>query len=147
MLNSSTLSGLDMTGWENILFENRNKKYGAFELRKKSTKYLATGLVLSLLLIFVSSAALFIIFNSELFFPQKLPKTISIEAMQMADLDDFRFPDPPPPSPKTSQDLSKALLVDSTFEEKKRLIALMLVKAPDLKATVCMFMSISSRFL
>ena len=111
-----------MTGWENIVFENRNKKYGAYELRKKSTKYLVTGLVLSLLFIFLFSAVLFVILNSDLFFTPKLPKGISIEAMQMADLQDFRFPEPPSASQnKTNPDLSKVLIVDSVFKEKNTL--------------------------
>jgi len=110
-----------MQGWEEILFENRNKKYGAYMLRKKSGKYLALGLLFSLLFIFLTSVTLFVILNSDLFFTEKLPKTISIEAMQMADLQDFKFPEPPPKAEeKANADLSKIEIVDSTVEVKKK---------------------------
>jgi periplasmic protein TonB len=111
-----------MTGWEELIFENRNKKYGAYELRKKSTRYLVTGLVLSLLFIFISSISLFIYINSDLFFGDKMPTTISIEALQEADLQDFQFPEPPAPvKQKDIDDQSKPILIDSLNSEKKKL--------------------------
>lgn len=110
-----------MAGLEDILFENRNKKYGAYILRKKSLKYKLLGLLFSILFIFLISTTLFVIFNSDLFFTEKVPATINIEAIQMTDLQDFKFPEPPPKSQENaSPDLSKIDIVDSTFEEKKK---------------------------
>jgi protein TonB len=112
-----------MAGWEEILFENRNKKYGAFVLRKKSLKYKALGLLFSIVLIFFISAGLFVIFNSDLFFTEKIPANINIEAIQMTDLQDFKFPEPPAKSQEAANpDLNKIDIVDTTFEEKKKTV-------------------------
>jgi len=109
-----------MSGLEEILFENRNKKYGAYQLRKKANKYVLIGLLLSFGIVLITSITLFIIFNSELFFPEKYATNISIESMQMADLQDFLFPEPPKAQEKANIDLTKPIVIDSTQEEKKK---------------------------
>lgn len=110
-----------MTGLEEILFENRNKSYGAYQLRKKANKYLVIGFLLSFSIILLTSVTLFVILNSDLFFPQKFSENINIEAMQMADLQDFRFPEPPKAQEKSNAELTKPEIVDSTLEEKHKL--------------------------
>jgi protein TonB len=109
-----------MSGLEEILFENRNKSYGAYQLRKKANKYLVVGFLLSFFIIVLTVVTLFVILNSDLFFPQKYPETISIGAMQLADLQDFRFPEPPKAKKKAGTDLTKPIVVDSTAEQKRK---------------------------
>ena len=109
-----------MSGLEEILFENRNKKYGAYQLRKKANKYRTIGFLVSLGIMVITSVALFIILNADLFFPEKYSTNISIESMQMADLHDFLYPEPPKALEKAANDLDKPLEVDSTQEEKKK---------------------------
>jgi periplasmic protein TonB len=112
-----------MSGLEEILFESRNKKYGAYQLRKKANKYRLIGILLSLGIILITSVSLFIILNAELFFPPKYPANISIDAMQMADLQNYLFPEPPKAQEKSGVDLNKPLVVDSVQEEKKKVEA------------------------
>ena len=111
---------IGMSGLEEILFENRNKDYGAYQLRKKANKYSIIGLLLSIGIITIISITLYIILNAEVFFPTHYPENISIESMQMSDLHDFLFPEPPKASEKASEELPKPEIVDSTFEEKKK---------------------------
>jgi periplasmic protein TonB len=108
-----------MSGWEEILFENRNKNYGAYQLRKKANKYLLVGFLLSLFLVFLIVLTLFVIINSDLFFKPKMPKSITVESLQLTDLLDLRLPEPPPQPDQASQDFSKSVIVDSTLKEKK----------------------------
>ena len=109
-----------MSGLEEILFSDRNKKYGAYQLRKKANKYRLIGLLFSIGIIFITSVVLFIILNAELFFPPKYSANISIEAMQMANLQDFLFPEPPKAQEKSGVDLNKPIVLDSLQEEKKK---------------------------
>ena len=62
-----------MSGLEEIIFEHRNKKYGAYDLRKKANKYAVWGLIIGILFITLTSVGLFLVFNSELFFPEHYP--------------------------------------------------------------------------
>jgi periplasmic protein TonB len=109
-----------MSGLEEIIFENRNKDYGCYELRKKYSKYLLWGFLLSIGLIFLTSATLFVIINSDIFFQPKMPKTIRIESLQLVDMLDLRLPDPPSASANQPvPDLSKPDIVDTLLQEKK----------------------------
>jgi periplasmic protein TonB len=110
-----------MQGLEEIIFENRNKDYGSYQLRKKSNKYLFTGFLLSFVLIFLIVGSLFIIYNSDLFFASKMPKLAKGESIQTVDMLDLTLPDyPPPAAEKAPKEISKPLLVDSVQEKSKR---------------------------
>lgn len=109
-----------MSGLEEIIFEHRNRQYGAYDLRKKANKYTAWGLIISILFIALTSIGLFVVFNSELFFPEHYPQNIGVETMQMSDLQDLLFPEPPKAMEKASTDIVKPEIADSTYEEKKK---------------------------
>lgn len=112
-----------MTGLEEILFENRNKNYGAYLLRKKANKYLMAGLLLSLGIIFLTSITLFVVLNSDLFFPETYSENINIESFQLSDLQDFKFPEPPKAQEKAVTDFEKPEIVDTVLEAKKKVEA------------------------
>ncbi len=78
-----------------IIFEDRNKEYGAYELRKKYSKRLTLALAITgsiLLLIFLSTLAMNFITSGE--------KTqIDVLDTQMAEIKTDEPPPPPPPPP------------------------------------------------
>lgn len=110
-----------MSGLEDIIFENRNKEYGSYELRKKYPKYILLGLIISLGSVFLITVILFIILNSDLFFQSKAPAGVSIESLQLVDISDLRLPEPPAVSQEQISNLAKPEIVDTTIhvEEKK----------------------------
>ena len=82
-----------------ILFEGRNKDYGAYELRKSYNKRMIRALIIMLvvcLLIFVGSAIAKKISDSK-------PKQMVVQDVQLEDIkepDKKNEPPPPPPPPK-----------------------------------------------
>lgn len=113
-----------MTGFEDIIFENRNKKYGSYDLRKRYPKHILWGIFLSLFFIFVSAIAIFIVTNSDALFAQKMPKAVTVESLQLADIDEIVFPEPP--SAKEAQqktNLADPEIADSTIEQKEKKVA------------------------
>ena len=112
-----------MQSWEEILFDDRNKAYGSYQLRKKYTKYLFSGFVIAVLLILVPSSVAF--YESKMLNNyDNLPYIVSVELDQLPDMESSFTP--PPPMEKKSepeQQEQVPVIVDSvplpTFEKDK----------------------------
>jgi len=82
-----------------LVFEGRNKDYGAYELRKKYNKRIGTALIVTAaLLVFVFAAS----FLSKALGPKDSDKVV-VHDVVMADIkqEEEKPPPPPPPPPKT----------------------------------------------
>lgn len=106
-----------MTGLEDIVFENRNKLYGSYELRKKYPKYALWGFFLSLFLIFSFIVTVFIVENSELIFEPKMPKSVNVETLQLLSLEEMVLPEPPAQETQTQENLSLPEIKDTIIEK------------------------------
>ncbi len=52
-MKAATANNIPMQRWEDVLFENRNKEYGAYQLRTLYTKNVIRGLVITIAVIFL----------------------------------------------------------------------------------------------
>jgi protein TonB len=95
---------LPESGWEDIVFENRNKDYGAFFLRKIYSKNVVMAavfalLIMSFMLAYPQIAALF---KSDVVIEKpKLRTTVSLEQPPPINPDQPPPPNIPPPPVKT----------------------------------------------
>jgi protein TonB len=108
-----------MQGWEELLYENRNKSYGSYLLRKKYIKYLLFGFLSSL---FALSIPLSIIFynSHKIEVVTEMPLSIAVELNQIPD--ELRLA-PPPPQQNPNQEVEEPpVVVDSVKEEQKKTV-------------------------
>jgi len=109
-----------MHGFDEILFENRNKDYGAYQLRKYSHKYLVRAVILGYICFLLPIIIMFVVFNADLFLNKDSEKLVSADIIQLSDLRDFNIPPPPtfPPMKKMLPPQTENVVIDSTEEEK-----------------------------
>lgn len=108
-----------MRGFDEILFENRNKEYGAYDLRKYSHKYLVRGVILGYVCFLLPIIIMFVVYNADLFLNRDSDKSVTAEIVQLSDLKDFNIPPPPtfPPMKKMLPPKSENIVIDSTKDE------------------------------
>lgn len=111
--------------FEDIVFENRNKDYGAYELRRRYSKRAAVSLLISVFLLLSAVGGPFIasIMGKENYIGYN---PIGIEGFKLEDLDSkdpvLAPPPPPPPAPKPNEIKFRALeFVDSLTNEEMEL--------------------------
>jgi len=84
-----------------IIFANRNKAYGAYQLRRDYPKYLGRALVIGLGLIILFFAAPLIMQAVGGLLPKEKPVDVVAELGPPPDIDPNNPPPPPPPPPPT----------------------------------------------
>jgi protein TonB len=84
-----------------IIFANRNKAYGAYQLRRDYSKYLGRALVIGLLLIGVAFALPAFLNFVRALVPAERPIDVVAELGPPPDIDPNQPPPPPPPPPPT----------------------------------------------
>jgi periplasmic protein TonB len=88
--------------WCDVVFEGKNKEYGAYENRKLSAKRHATALLVSVLLVVLSISAPVLI---KVLIPKKKEKNVDVVKMidiKMEQPKEQKFDEPPPPPLKTT---------------------------------------------
>ncbi|MBK7937481.1 MAG: TonB family protein [Lewinellaceae bacterium] len=84
-----------------IIFANRNRAYGAYQLRRAYNKYLGRALGIGLLLIIFFFALPIILNAVRALVPQEKPIDVVAELGPPPDIDPNNPPPPPPPPPPT----------------------------------------------
>jgi protein TonB len=84
-----------------IIFANRNKSYGAYQLRRDYPKYLGRAMVFGLLLIALMFAFPYILSAVRDLVPKEKPVDVVAELGPPPDIDPNNPPPPPPPPPPT----------------------------------------------
>lgn len=84
-----------------IIFANRNKAYGAYQLRRDYPKYLGRALFIGLGLIILFFAAPLIMQAVGGLLPKEKPMDVVVELGPPPDIDPNNPPPPPPPPPPT----------------------------------------------
>ena len=84
--------------FNDIIFENRNKEYGAYKLRKKYNIHLITGLLIGLVLISTVTVTPYLKEKSHGIIKVPPERSIVIR-MQKLDIPKDKFVPPPPPPP------------------------------------------------
>ena len=111
-------------GWEDIVFENRNKAYGAYFLRRTYSKNVVISSVLALLFIsfvlaFPSIAALFK--SDEVMVKPRLRTTVSLEQPPPINPDQPPPPNIPPPPTKTIIKFLPPKVTDKEVVEEEKM--------------------------
>lgn len=99
------------SGWVELVFEHKNKNYGAYQLRKETTKTTITAFFLSVLLI-VSIICVFVVIN-KLNPNMTLPKPTLETVIKPIDLDIIIPITPTKPIPKTTVPSKKNTIKDN----------------------------------
>lgn len=108
-----------MQGWEELLYEGRNKSYGSYLLRKKYNKYLLIGFLSSIGIAGIPILAFFYN-NHKIEVVTEMPLSIAVELNQIPD--ELRLA-PPPPQQNPNQEVEETpVLVDSLKEEQKKTV-------------------------
>ena len=117
----------DIIDFDNLIFENRNREYGAFQLRKKYKNAVITGIVVSSLFVTLVVVAPFALsFDSN----EALQGSFSYYSVHMEGLEPPPIDEifiPPPPPPRSLEAVREAIkyvppvVVDSVspFEEER----------------------------
>ncbi len=105
---------------EDIVFENRNKEYGSYVLRKKHRKYLTIAFVVVLIVVFVAILIPFIkALNKK--GPQVVLMQNTVAVMEKVQDEEIAPPPPPPPPPSVEMEQQvkyvAPVIVDSVKEE------------------------------
>jgi len=113
-----------LNGWEEIVFENRNKAYGAYFLRKTYSKNVVIAAVLALLTIifglaYPSIAALFK--SDEVIAKPRLRTTVSLEQPPPINPDQPPPPSIPPPPTKTIIKFLPPKVTDKEVVEEEKM--------------------------
>ena len=102
----------DIIDFDDLIFENRNKEYGAFQLRKKYNSAVITGIVVSSLF-----AALVVVLPFALSFSDEaLPASFSyyysvqMEGLEPPPIDEIIIPASPPPPPPRDAELVQEII-------------------------------------
>lgn len=117
----------DIPDFDFLIFENRNRAYGAYYLRKKYSSTVIAGILVCILLVFLTVVLPFIIKPEE-----KKIHTVGgrFAQMQMNSLDPppeqiYIPPAPPPPMQKSQQEILKyvpPVIVDSAIMDQPQLL-------------------------
>ena len=100
----------NIPGFDDIVFESRNRDYGAYVLRKKYPRAILTGVLISL---FVGSASVllpFFIEPSDEFMVAGGGRYVTVEMEELSPPEDFIYvapPPPPPPETNRSEEIAK----------------------------------------
>jgi len=114
--------------FDEIVFENRNKEYGAYVLRKKYVKYLTIGMLIG---IFVTSAAIvgpYINAKAQESYKKRSERQVEIQMENLDQPENMVEPPPPPPPPPPEEAVQTTryvapVVVDSVKpEEAKQLM-------------------------
>lgn len=106
-----------MQGWEEFLYEDRNKLYGSYLLRKKYAKYLFIGFLVSLLFLAVPLVINYYN-NNKIETVTEIPLGLSIELSEIPD--EIKLAPPPPPE-QLNQPLEEVpVVLDSLKDEQKK---------------------------
>lgn len=112
---------------DDIVFEHRNKEYGAYDLRKKYRRYLLIGFFISFFTIGIAVVAPLIhSYYNKNKKVVRIEKTASAELERIDDQEDAPPPPPPPPPPAAIQAQVAFVapkVVDSVAEEVEMEIA------------------------
>ena len=115
-----------------IIFDGKNKEYGAYQLRKSYKKTLTKALAitgLALLLVLLGTVFAGIIEKNK-------PREINVLDTQMAEVKENEPPPPPPPPPLANA----AMHVDRSLDDKKmppkRNVQITLCQGPHVKITL-----------
>ena len=92
-----------------IIFEGRNKEYGAYELRKTYKQRITRALLAMMLIL-----ALFVSFNYIFGKAKKADTKILVEDMSLEKFKDEKKPEPPPPPPPPKQEPPKVEITKFT---------------------------------
>jgi protein TonB len=128
----------DIPDFDDLLFESRNKEYGAYQLRKRYTRVLGTGILIAILIACAVVILPFVINPSD---DQVLSGgmgsvQVSMEVLEPPTDVVYIPPAPPPPEPERLQEIVKYVapeIVDTVplFENTMETIDEFLAQSPD----------------
>lgn len=108
--------------FEDIVFENRNKEYGAYELRKRYSKRGSIALIMAFCIMFFAvGGPLVASIMKQRIIHNYVEKNAVIDLVSMSEDKDMDVPPPPPPPPAPSVKEIKfvaPIVVDSVEESK-----------------------------
>ena len=110
-----------MQNWEEILFDERNKAYGSYQLRKKYTKYLLWGFLIAILSVTIPIAIVYIESHQTEDY-SNLPYIVSVELDKPPDLESTFSPPPMEEKTELTEHEYLPLVVDTVIpvsEQKK----------------------------
>lgn len=100
----------NIPGFDDIVFESRNKEYGAYLLRKKYPRALLAGTIISLVAGASSVLLPFFIEPSDEFMVAGGGRYVTVEMEELSPPEDFIYvapPPPPPPETNRSEEIAK----------------------------------------
>jgi protein TonB len=108
-----------------LVFENRNKAYGAYEIRKSYEKTTSRALIIAITVfsLLVSIPVLIKIFGSDGAFDNDRPVEVTVELKEPPPIDKNEPPPPPPPPPPPTIETVKftpPVVVDKELEEAEQ---------------------------
>jgi protein TonB len=90
----------NVDSFDDIVFELRNKDYGAYELRKKYSKRGSVALFVSLIVLFVAvGVPLLASIMKQKNYDEYIEKNVSSELTEIKEIEKDELPPPPPPPP------------------------------------------------
>lgn len=94
---------------DEIVFQNRNKEYGAYDLRKKYKKFVTRSLIISIAVLLLGVLVPFFVFKQT--YSANQEQEVMVDMMDMNKPKDEAAPPPPPPPP------------EATVEQKAKFVA------------------------
>jgi periplasmic protein TonB len=86
--------------FDEIVFRNRNKEYGAYDLRKKYNKYITRSLIISIAVLLFGVLIPFFIFKQT--YSANQDQSVAVEMTDMNKPKEEAAPPPPPPPPEAT---------------------------------------------
>jgi len=90
----------NIDSFDDIVFEHRNKEYGAYELRQKYPKRGSIALIVSMIILFVAvGVPLLASIMKQKDYDEYIEKNVSSELTEIKEVEKEDIPPPPPPPP------------------------------------------------
>ncbi len=96
---STEEKSMKVESMDEIVFANRNKEYGAYELRKRYKKYLNRGMLIALIIILIVTVTPFIMALRNQSNKKIINETVEANLMKVKQQQEAPPPPPPPPPP------------------------------------------------
>ena len=107
-----------MTGFEDIVYENRNKDYGSYILRQKYHTYRVVGFLLSLACTIIPLLLTLLYFYFDTYSSDNFSKLNKEDIIQMTNITELYLPPPPQATPAPVHLFDTPIVIDSTLEKK-----------------------------
>jgi periplasmic protein TonB len=107
-------------GFEDIVYETRNKEYGSYILRQNYHKYLAVGFIIAISSVFLVVMGIFLYTYFDNSDNMEITNSLREDITNMSNITELTLPTPPPTTVKKTEPAYTAPIITDSLDEKEK---------------------------